>query len=42
MKKLMALCLSLLMVLSMCSFTAMAEGEVLFSEIADGQPQNFV
>ncbi len=42
MKKLMALCLSLLMVLSMCSFTAMAEGEVDFSVIADGQPINFV
>ncbi len=42
MKKLMALCLSLLMVLSMCSFTAMADGEVDFSVIADGQPQDFV
>ncbi len=42
MKKLMALCLSVLMVLSMCTFTVMAEGEVDFSVIANGQPQKFV
>ena len=43
MKKLMALCLSLLMVLSMCSFTVMAEGTAVdFSAIANGQPQKFV
>lgn len=43
MKKLMALCLSVLMVLSMCSFTVMAEGTAVdFSAIANGQPANFV
>ena len=43
MKKLMALCLSLLMVLSMASFSVMAEEAVVdFSAIANGQPANFV
>ena len=42
MKKLMALCLAMLVALSMCSFTVMAEGEVTFADIAGGQPQNFV
>ena len=43
MKKLMALCLSLLMVLSMVSFSVMAENAVVdFSAIANGQPANFV
>ncbi len=41
MRKLMALCLAMLMALSMCSFTAMA-AEVDFAEIANGQPVNFV
>ncbi len=41
MKKLMALCLSLLMVLSMCSFTAMA-ATVGFEVISNGQSANFV
>ncbi len=43
MKKLMALCLSLLMVLSMASFSVMAEETAVdFSAIANGQPANFV
>lgn len=42
MRKLMAICLSVLMVLSMCSFSVMAEGAVDFSAIANGQPVNFV
>ena len=42
MRKLMAVCLAMLVALSMCSFTVMAEGEVDFSAIANGQPQNFV
>lgn len=42
MRKLMAICLAMLMVLSMCSFSVMAEGEVDFAEIANGQPVNFV
>ena len=47
MKKFMALCLSLLMALSMVSFSVMAEGEapalaVTFEDIANGQPAKFV
>ena len=42
MRKLMAICLAMLMALSMCSFSVMAEGEVDFAEIANGQPVNFV
>ncbi len=48
MKKLMALCLSLLMVLSMVSFSVMAEeteatpAAVTFEDIANGQPTTFV
>ena len=42
MRKLMAICLAMLMALSMCSFSVMAEGTVDFAEIANGQPANFV
>ena len=47
MKKLMALCLAMLMALSMCSFTVMAEDEApalaaTFEDIANGQPAKFV
>ncbi len=42
MKKFMALCLAMLMALSMVSFSVMAEGGVDFAEIANGQPVNFV
>ena len=42
MRKLMAICLAMLMALSMCSFTVMAEGEATFADIANGQPVNFV
>ena len=44
MKKLMALCLSLLMALSMVSFSVMAEETeaVTFADFANGQLQNFI
>ena len=42
MKKLMALCFSLLMVLSMCSFTVFAEETVSFEDISNGQIQSFI
>lgn len=43
MKKFIALCLAMLMALSMCSFVAMAEETaVTFADIANGQPANFV
>ncbi len=42
MRKLMAICLAMLMALSMCSFSVMAESTVDFAEIANGQPVNFV
>ena len=42
MKKIVALCLSMIMALSMASFSVMAEDAAPFSEIANGQPANFV
>ncbi len=48
MKKLMALCLAMIMALSMCAFTVMAEETeapalaVTFEDIANGQPAKFV
>ncbi len=43
MKKFMALCLAMMMALSMCAFTVMAEGEaVLFEDISNGQVPEFI
>ena len=42
MKKFMALCLAMLMALSMVSFSVMAEGAATFEDIANGQPAKFV